>query len=142
MAGSGTWTSSHSSRKMFVRLRGRGETSGDTQKLSPTGWPGVGYGSCPTMRTLMDRKGIVKARRMFGAAGSHGLPCAFSARRKSPMAWICGSTGDRACAQSGSMSSLRGLILDGVMDSTVVSSDIVRSRVRGRPPGGAAYHEG
>ncbi len=50
-AGRGTPTSEPSSVKMFARLRGSGATCGWTEKHRPMGWPGVGYGSWPTMST-------------------------------------------------------------------------------------------
>ena len=40
--GSGWPRSSQYSRKMLTRLAGSGRTSGATEKLSPTAWPGVG----------------------------------------------------------------------------------------------------
>ena len=51
MDGGAAPTSSTSSVNMFRRLAGIA-TSGATEKLRPTEFPGVGYGSWPTIRTL------------------------------------------------------------------------------------------
>ena len=54
---------------MLARLRGIGRTCGSTENDSPTGWPGVGYGSCPTMSTRTSANGWVKARSTLRPAG-------------------------------------------------------------------------
>ena len=57
------------SRKMLIRLGGRRRTSGATEKLSPTGFPGVGYGSWPTISTRTSAKGCWNARSARSARG-------------------------------------------------------------------------
>ena len=89
---------------MLTRLFGTGRTSGATEKLSPTGWPGVGYGSCPTTSTLTSASGRWNARRMWSPAGRYDRPAAISARRNAPIRAIWSSTGASAAAQSGATS--------------------------------------
>src|SRR5690625_4528664 len=101
VAGGGAPTSLASSVKMFTNERGSGRTWGCTEKDSPMACPGVGYGSWPTMSTRTFASGRVKARRTSSPAGRYPRPAAVSARRKSPIARICGSTGASARAQAG-----------------------------------------
>ncbi len=93
---------------MLIRLAGIGRTSGPTEKLSPTAWPGVGYGSCPTISTRTSAKGCWKARSTFGPEGRYVRPAASSVRRKSPIAATRPATGSRAVAQPGSTISFSG----------------------------------
>src|ERR1700738_5143022 len=93
---------------MLSRLRGSGLTSGATEKLSPTGCPGVGYGSWPTTRTRTCSKGNVNARNTFDPAGRYRRPAATSPRRKSPIAATWSATGSHAFAQPPSTSSASG----------------------------------
>src|ERR1700693_1121528 len=93
---------------MLSRLRGSGLTSGATEKLSPTGCPGAGYGSCPTTRTRTSSKGNVNARNTFDPVGRYRRPDASSPRRKSPIAATWSTTGSNAFAQPSSTSSGSG----------------------------------
>ena len=133
--------SSWSSRKMLLRLRGIGRTSGATENDSPTAWPGVGYGSCPTMRTRTPASGRVKARSTLGPAGRYPRPAASSARRKSPMSLTRPATGARACAQSGATSSSRGR-RSAARDWGVAAPDPVVSAGAAGADGGAVVPGG
>src|ERR1700726_1380372 len=93
---------------MLSRLRGSGLTSGATEKLSPTGCPGVGYGSCPTTRTRTSSKGNVNARNTFDPVGWHRRPDPSSPRRKSPIAATWSATASNAFAHPSSTSSGSG----------------------------------
>src|SRR3954451_7620790 len=86
---------------MFTRLRGSGWTSGATENDSPTGWPGVGYGSWPTSSTFTSASGRLNARRMWSPCGRYPCPLRISSRRNRPIAVIRSSTGSSAAAQSG-----------------------------------------
>src|SRR3984957_6660460 len=88
---------------MLTRLPGSRRTSGATEKLSPTAYPGVGYGSCPTISTRTPANGCLNPRSTFPPDGRYRRPAATSARRKSPMAAIRPATGSSASAQPGSM---------------------------------------
>lgn len=63
----------------------------------------------------------LNARRILWLAGSHGRPAAFSARRKSPIWWMVGSTSAKAWAHPGSTSSLNGLIMTHHCSQTCIS---------------------
>src|SRR5580700_9930119 len=93
---------------MLTRLAGSRRTSGATEKLRPTGCPGVGYGSCPTISTRTSANGCWKARSTRSPAGRYRRPAATSDRRKSPMASMRSATGSRAAAQPGSTISRNG----------------------------------
>ncbi len=71
---------------MLPSDRGTGRTCRSTAKDSPIGWPGVGYGSWPTISTLTCDIGRSNARSTSGPAGRYVRPAATSARRKSPIA--------------------------------------------------------
>src|SRR5580658_11321342 len=88
---------------MLTRLPGSRRTSGATEKLSPTAYPGVGYGSWPTISTRTPANGSLNARSTFSPAGRYRRPAATSARRKSPIAAIRPATGSSASAQPGSI---------------------------------------
>ena len=88
---------------MFWRLRGIGRTWRSTANDRPMGWPGVGYGSWPTISTRTSEYGARNARSTFSPAGRYGRPAATSARRKSPIPAMRSATGASACAQPGSM---------------------------------------
>src|SRR5580704_16038867 len=93
---------------MLTRLAGSRRTSGATEKLRPTGCPGVGYGSCPTISTRTSANGCWKARSTRSPAGRYRRPAATSDRRKSPMASMRSATGSRASAQPVSTISRNG----------------------------------
>src|ERR1700722_5412373 len=87
---------------MLTSRPGSRRTSGATEKLSPTAYPGVGYGSCPTISTRTPANGCLNARSTFSPDGRYRRPAATSARRKSPIAAIRPATGSSASAQPGS----------------------------------------
>ena len=60
--------SSLSSRKMLISDLGSA-TPGRTENDKPIAWPGVGYGSCPTIRTFTLSNGYVNARSTSVPAG-------------------------------------------------------------------------
>src|SRR6478609_4648307 len=91
---------------MLRRLGGSGRTCPSTAKLRPIGWPGVGYGSCPTISTRTSFNGRWKARKMWSPAGRYARPAAISARRNCPIAATRSSTGPNSLAQSGATSPL------------------------------------
>src|SRR3954464_15351697 len=93
---------------MLMRLFGIGRTSGATENDRPTAWPGVGYGSWPTISTRTSSNGCLNARSTFSPAGRYVRPSATSARRNSPIAAIRSATGSSASAQPASMTSFRG----------------------------------
>ena len=69
---------------MFCRLRGTGRTSRSTENERPTGCPGVGYGSCPTISTRTSSNGRVNARSTRSPAGRYRRPAAVSEREELP----------------------------------------------------------
>src|SRR6266496_576082 len=93
---------------MVTRLFGSGATSGATEKHRPIGWPGVGYGSWPTMRTRTSANGCLNARSTLSPDGRYCRPAAISARRNSPMAAMRSSAGASASAQPASTMSCSG----------------------------------
>ena len=102
---------------MLTRLGGIRRVPGATEKLRPMAFPGVGYGSWPTMSTRTSSNGCLNARSTFSPAGRYRRPAAISARRNSPIAAIWPATGSSARAQPGSMMLRSG----SVMGSTVVA---------------------
>ncbi len=130
LAGCGRPRSSRYSWRMLRRLPGSGLTSGATLKLRPTGWPGVGYGSWPTIRTRTSSSGCWRAARMRVAFGRNGRFAARSARRKSPSWAITSATGASASAQPGPTLSAS----ERVAASAVLTPAIVGGlRPRGQP---------
>src|SRR5215472_344219 len=93
---------------MLTRLPGSLVTFGSTEKLRPTGWPGVGYGSWPTISTVTSSNGCLKARSTFSPDGKYLRPAAICSRRKSPIAAIWCLTGSSAAAQPASTMLLNG----------------------------------
>ncbi|KFD43483.1 hypothetical protein IU11_10795 [Cellulosimicrobium sp. MM] len=127
--GVGAPTSSASSAKMFWSERGTGRTCGCTENDSPIGCPGVGYGSCPTTSTR-PRQGARERVEDGRRRGRYSRPAATSARRKSPSACSCGSTGARASAQSGAMMLARagrGSAVEAVATGSTARAGRVRS---------------
>ena len=57
------------SRKMLASDRGTGRVVGDTENDSPTAWPGVGYGSWPTISTRTAVEGLGERAQHVGARG-------------------------------------------------------------------------
>src|SRR5262245_32485350 len=106
--GAGWPRSSLYSWKMFTRLFGSGRTSGATEKHRPIGWPGVGYGSWPTISTRTSANGCLNARSTFSPDGRYCRPAAISARRNSPIAAMRSSAGASASAQPASTISCSG----------------------------------
>ena len=138
--GRGKPRSAEYSVKMLSRLGGSRRTSGATEKLSPTGWPGVGYGSWPTMSTRTSSNGCLNARSTFSPGRQ--VPCA---RPRPPPAGTRPSRRSgprRAPAPRPSQASM--MLRNGsAMDSTVSAvptkryrtGRVSRSAVPGAPPG-------
>src|SRR5918994_4652954 len=100
---------------MLASERGTGRASGATENDSPTAWPGVGYGSWPTISTRTSSKGRVNAGSTFGPAGGYRRPAASSARKNSPICVITGSTGASARAHPASTISDNGFPVTWVL---------------------------
>src|SRR5680860_812567 len=85
---------------MFRRDAGIGPF-GPVEKLRPTAWLGLGYGSCPRMRTRTAASGTSNARQIAPSVGRYGPESESFVRHTSTLLSIVGSTLRRASTQSG-----------------------------------------